>query len=243
MREHSGAHIVKPLAFIDTETTGTHAAARVIELAVVTYRADGFRDGEFTTLLRGDGTVGGAGAQRVHGISRTELVGAPDFRSTWERLEPILAGRILVAHNAAFDRRRIDHELGIIGARSLPPMACTMRMAYDLGYASRRRGGQPGVSARLGDLTRRLGIPVNPSHRALADTEAAAALFWHFHGNHRRAVEAHIGSFEPYRAAHLHTPPPPRPAGAVASTTDPGARCATLPNAPTPGRRWRRLGH
>lgn len=235
---------MKPLAFLDTETTGTHAGARVIEIAVVTFRPDGVRDGEFSTLLRGDGSVGSVGAQRVHGISTNDLIGAPDFAEVWVRVQPMLSGRVLVAHNAPFDQRMIDHELRTVRQRPLPPMACTMRMAFDLGYARRRLGDDPGSSARLQDLTKRLSLEVTPTHRALADTEAAAALFWHFHARHRSSVEAYVMAHAPFG------PPTSSASSAGASVREPEAsgpvivRPSPNPTAdgPTPGRRWRPIG-
>ena len=39
------------------------------------------------------------------GITPEQVRGKPDFPALWQLLEPMLAGRILVAHNAPFDLR------------------------------------------------------------------------------------------------------------------------------------------
>lgn len=186
-------------AFIDTETTGTHAGARVIELAVVTFSPDGRRTGSHSTLVRGDGTVGGPMAQRVHGIREADIRNAPAFGEIWSDFSMRVEGHMLVAHNAAFDRTRINHELSLIREPPLQEFPCTMRLAYDLGYARRRRGDVPGISGRLGELVNRIGLDVRPTHRALADAEAAAALFWYFRSHHTRDVDAEMKSFNPFR--------------------------------------------
>ena len=187
-------------AFIDTETTGTHAGARVIELAVVTFSPQGRRTGSYSTLLRGDGTVGGPMAQRVHGIREADIRDAPTFGEIWSDFSKRVDGHVLVAHNATFDRTRINHELSLVRKRPLPDFPCTMRLAYDLGYARRRSGDVPGVSGRLGELVKRLGLDVSPTHRALADAEAAAALFWYFRRKHRADVDVALRRFTPARA-------------------------------------------
>ena len=42
---------------------------------------------------------------QLTGITPEQVRGQPDFPALWQLLEPMLAGRILVAHNAPFDLR------------------------------------------------------------------------------------------------------------------------------------------
>ena len=65
---------------IDTETTGLHADARVIELGMAYLSTRGNLQKTYSTLLFGDGTTGEWAARRVHRIRRDELDGAPHFK-------------------------------------------------------------------------------------------------------------------------------------------------------------------
>ena len=66
----------------------------------------------------------------IHGIREEDVYDQPDFRGIWPRLEPVLAGRAVVAHNAAFD---ISVLRGCLNAYGLPhpdfSYVCTCRAA------------------------------------------------------------------------------------------------------------------
>ena len=222
---------MKSIAVIDTETTGLHSGARVIELAIITFDQHGKREEEYSTFIRGDGSTGDPATQRVHGIMPAEIVGAPSFLEVWQRAEPMLHGHVLVAHNAPFDKRCLDHERRLVGLPPLPAFACTKQMAFSLGYARRSRGGLPGTSARLEDLVKSLGLDVAPNHRALAGAEAAAALFAHFEHHHSDAVRQELSNVNSYVASNPIPPPTPR-----SLPTSP----FPIPT-PTSTRKWRKL--
>ena len=221
------------IAVIDTETTGLHSGARVIELAIITFDQHGEREEEYSTFIRGDGSTGNAATQRVHGILPAEIVGAPSFLKVWQQAEPMLHGHVLVAHNAPFDKRCLDHERRLVGLPPLPAFACTKQMAFSLGYARRSRGGLPGTSARLEDLVKSLGLDVAPNHRALGDAEAAAALFAHFEHHHSDAVRQELSNVNSYVASNPIPPRAPRSLPTIPSRT--------LPTTPTSTREWRKL--
>lgn len=89
--------------FLDVETTGLDEEAEVIEYA----------------LLDADGRVLAEGfvrpecgaipyeASQVNGITDEMLVGAPRWSEVYPHLEQLLHGRLVIAHNAAFDRRML----------------------------------------------------------------------------------------------------------------------------------------
>jgi DNA polymerase-3 subunit epsilon len=75
----------------------------------------------------------------------------------------------LVAHNASFDCRFWDAELGRIGKARVQAFACTMLLA--------RRIYPEAPNHKLGTLAEFAGLPVaGRHHRALADAEMAASL-------------------------------------------------------------------
>jgi DNA polymerase-3 subunit epsilon len=97
------------------------------------------------------------------------LEDAPRPEAVLPALEPMLAGRPLVAHNAAFDRRVLRQAFTRIGLAWLErPVLCTAALARVLLPLQRER--------RLGALAEALGIEVSVAHRALPDAETCARV-------------------------------------------------------------------
>ena len=151
---------------IDTETTGLHAESRVIEIAMVVVDIKGKVKDHYSTFLRGDGTVGHPMAARVHGIKTHQIASAPTFKEIFPMYSEFIDGRIPVAHNASFDRARINYELQLIRKKQLEAMACTLNLGVELGYGK----------LKLAEAARRFGIDAGQSHRALDDAKATAEL-------------------------------------------------------------------
>lgn len=185
---------IPPLLLVDTETTGTSRSDRVIEIAWIATDPALSVVAQGSSLLRADGSAGSIHARRIHGISHSDLRGAPDFAYVWDQLEELRYGRLLAAHNAPFDRRMINSELRRISRAEISKMACTLELAYALGYARRKRGNVPGVSGRLADLSARLELDVTPTHRALADTETMLEVLRYFCERHPREAAHYLSS-------------------------------------------------
>lgn len=151
---------------LDTETTGLHDPARVIELALVFMSPKGAVQHSWSTLIRGNGSAGGPRLERIHGIADSDLRGAPDFREIAPGLSRALAGRIVFGHNAKFDRARINYELGLLSRPLLPELACTMYLGMRLGYGR----------LRLDDAIESFGIDREAAHCAHDDALATAEL-------------------------------------------------------------------
>src|SRR5205085_1574848 len=84
-------------------------------------------------------------------------------------LEQWLRGRVLVAHNAPFDRRVLRQAFERIGLEwPQPPILCTAALARAVLPLQRER--------RLSALADALGIDVELTHRALADAETCARI-------------------------------------------------------------------
>jgi DNA polymerase III epsilon subunit-like protein len=91
---------------LDTETTGLHDGARIVDLAVLTVGGDVLVD----TLLD-PGEPIPAEATDVHGITDADVQGAPRFGDVLVRLTGALVNRRCLIYNDTFDVARLRHEL------------------------------------------------------------------------------------------------------------------------------------
>jgi DNA polymerase-3 subunit epsilon len=109
------------------------------------------------------------GIQRFTGVTQAMVDEAPPAEMTLPELAEQLEGRVLVAHNAAFDRRVLAQAFARTGvAWPDPPALCTVALARRLHPLARQR--------KLGPLAESLGIDVDVTHRALADAETCARV-------------------------------------------------------------------
>jgi len=155
-------------AVIDFETTGLFAGGsdRVIEVAVVHVDIDGRITGEWDSLVNPGRDLG---PQRIHRIRSSEVLGAPAFAQIAPRLVELLSGRVVVAHNAAFDTRFLLAELeraGYSGWFALQSL-CTMQLAREF---------LPGSGRSLEDCCAAFDIELQGAHRASVDASATARL-------------------------------------------------------------------
>lgn len=163
------------LAVVDVETSGWRAARhRIVQLAVVTSRADGTVLDRWSTLVAPLGRR--VGPTEVHGLARHHLRGAPSFARVAPELLRRLDGAVFVAHHAAFDWAFVTTELYRCGYRvPRAEVLCTLRL-------SRASDPERQLSHRLPDVCERWGVPLAGHHDALADAEATAALVPHLLG-------------------------------------------------------------
>ncbi|UTI66012.1 exonuclease domain-containing protein [Paraconexibacter antarcticus] len=107
--------------------------------------------------------------QRFTGITQEMVDEAPAAELTLAELAELLEGRVLVAHNASFDRRVLEQAFARAGlAWPCPPVLCTVALARRLAPLVRQR--------KLALLADALGVPVEVTHRALADAETCARI-------------------------------------------------------------------
>ncbi len=145
-------------AVIDVETTGFGRDDRVIEIGVVHVDASLKVKNEWSSLVNPGRDVG---PTWVHGLRAGDLVAAPSFDGLADELFSRLAGRVIVAHNAAFDRRMLNQELKSHQKPELPEGLCTYKL----------------TRLKLIDACRQHGVALRDHHSALADARATAALF------------------------------------------------------------------
>src|SRR4051794_3559046 len=165
---------VVTVAVIDVETTGLSPRTdRIVELGVVLLDDRGEVEAEFETLLNLGRDVG---PTALHGIRAADVVEAPTFADIAPYLRSLLAGRVVVAHNALFDLRFLAREFGRAGLPvELSPTLCTMRLA-PLFFG-------PGTRS-LQALCDFVDIPLVHGHAALHDARATAELMLHMLSSH-----------------------------------------------------------
>lgn len=158
---------------IDVETTGLSPERhdRVVEVGVVYVSDHGEIQESWSTLVDPGRDVG---PTRIHGITATDVVGAPSFEQLSPYLLRAVAGRTVVAHNAPFDLRFLTHEMQRAGlSLTQLPLGglCTMQWSSAFLQAPSRR---------LVDCCTALGIELTDAHSAEADALATAGLLGHY---------------------------------------------------------------
>ena len=125
---------------LDTETTGLDPKSghRVIEIACIEiedYLPTGRNFHRFVDPQREIDPE----AEKVHGISRRSLMGKPTFdhEDICDAFLDFVGDAIVVAHNAAFDRGFINHELEQAGRRTLPVRSVGVHLGAGEGEVSR----------------------------------------------------------------------------------------------------------
>ncbi len=153
---------------VDTETNGLAGdACEMTEVGAVLVGGGELHD-RWSSLVRTSAPLR-RGIQRFTGITQAMVDGAPSLESVLPELAERLRGRVLVAHNAPFDRRVLRQAFDRIGLEwPAPPVLCTAALARSLLPLQRRRG--------LGALADALGIEVELAHRALADAETCGRV-------------------------------------------------------------------
>ncbi|HEY7867352.1 MAG TPA: 3'-5' exonuclease [Psychromonas sp.] len=119
----------------------------------------------------------------IHGITHSDLQGAPDLLRILEQLLDELAGKVVVVHYRHIERDFLDHTLRIlINEGILFPVIDTMQIEADLqrvksqGVFNFFKRKQP-ESIRLANSRARYNLPTYPPHDALTDAIATAELF------------------------------------------------------------------
>jgi DNA polymerase-3 subunit epsilon len=92
--------------YLDTETTGMHQTAEVIEIGVI----DDLANVLFDSRVKPRGKIDPA-AERVHGISLKMLADAPTWEQIWPQAEAVLLERRIGVYNVEFDLRLIKQTL------------------------------------------------------------------------------------------------------------------------------------
>ncbi len=160
---------VETIAVIDFETTGLSpdCGDRATEIAAVLVR-DGQIVDHYQSLMNAGLRVP-TFITHLTGITTAMVRAAPPAGRVMEEVAAFVGDCPLVAHNASFDRKFWDAELGRIGQTRGQAFACSMLVA--------RRVLPQAPNHKLGTLVEFAGLPVTGRyHRAQADAEMAAHL-------------------------------------------------------------------
>ena len=211
---------------VDTETNGLGGeACELTEVGAVLVGGGELHD-RCLSLVRCNRPLG-RGIQRFTGITQEMLADAPGLEEVLPGIAERLEGRVLVAHNAPFDRRVLRRGFELIGLEwPNPPVLCTAALARKLLPLQNRRG--------LSVLADALGIEVEIAHRALADAETCArvlcALFPRLCANALTIADAVAITEEPappHGRPQGQACPPPRRRRSSTSPTCPAIRVST----------------
>ena len=152
-------------AAIDFETANFERSS-VCSVGVVIVRGGEVAD-TFYSLVHPEPNYYQWRCTQVHGLTREDTDGAPAFSKVWARIEPLIEGLPLVAHNAPFDKGCLR--------------ACfqTYRMDYpDYEFLDTLRAARrvfPHLSNhQLHTVSAACGYSLSRHHHALADAEACA---------------------------------------------------------------------
>lgn len=164
------------LAVIDFETTGlTPEQDRIIEVGVACFEA-----GQLSAMQNWLVNPGRAVSQEVldlTGIDAAELDKAPPLSAVMHEFEQLLMGHLPVAYNAPFDSAFLREELRRLGiADGDVPPAFDAEVVWIDPLVWVRELHKEERSKKLGDVCKRLGIPLDNAHRAASDAEATGKV-------------------------------------------------------------------
>lgn len=153
---------------VDVETNGRGGAACELTEVGAVLVGGGELHESWCSLVRPRMPLA-RGIQRFTGITQAMASAAPEPEEVLPRLAQLLEGRVLVAHNAQFDRRALRQAFERVGLRwPRPPVVCTVQMARRFAPLVRER--------KLAALAESLGIEVHEVHRALPDATTCARI-------------------------------------------------------------------
>ena len=129
--------------------------------------------GEFESLVNPH-TVIPMNIVALTGITNEMAQDAPNFFEIMPKLLEFIGGSVLVAHNAGFDMRFLEYEIGrVVPHRKLiNPNLCTVRLSRKLLTNIKNH--------RLHTIAEYYSIPIYNRHRAAGDALATAHIFIEF---------------------------------------------------------------
>lgn len=162
--------MTETVAVLDFETTGLspNYGDRATEIAIALVRNGQVID-RFQSLMNAGCRIP-AEVTQLTGITHAMIRAAPPVAQVMHEAARFVGKTPVVAHNASFDKKFWEAELGRLSIPSTSVFACTMLLSRRL---------YPGAdNHRLTTLVQMLGLPqAARAHRAMADVEMACHLW------------------------------------------------------------------
>lgn len=200
---------------LDTETTGfdPQGGDRIVEIGAVELY-NHMPTGEVYHVYINPERSMPQEAFEVHGLGDDFLRDKPVFSKIAQSFVDFVRGDKMVIHNAAFDMKFLNYELGQLGIAEMP-----YAQAIDTLEIARKKF--PGSPASLDALCRRFGVDnsAREKHGALLDSEILAEVYLQLIGGQQpgfelaaesRGAGSQIRSAEEWRARPRTTPLPSR---------------------------------
>ena len=198
---------------LDTETTGFEPSEgdRIVEIGAVELFNHLPTGRTYHQYINPERNMPEA-AFNVHGLSEEFLSDKPVFKDIAQEFVDFIQDSKLVIHNASFDMKFLNAELGWLNMKQLP-----MEQALDTLAIARKRF--PGSPASWDALCRRFNIDNSNRtlHGALLDSEILAEVYLELLGGRQPGLvlantggSASGGSEETWRASKRPTPLPSR---------------------------------
>ena len=227
---------------LDTETTGfePHLGHRLVEIACIETEDFVPTGRTFHSYVDPERDMP-ADAQRVHGLSTEFLRGKPKFAQA-EVVDAFLTfvgDAVIVAHNAAFDRAFVNHELKLCGRDPFPEP----RWVDTLALARTRF---PGMPNSLDALCKRFKISLaeRDLHGALIDARLLASVYLELKGGRERRLDltARTTATVTTAARQGGYGPRPRPLAAATTEAERAAHAVFIREAVKNEDLWKRFG-
>jgi DNA polymerase-3 subunit epsilon len=204
---------------LDTETTGLepHLGHRIIEIGCVELVNRRPTGRTFHRYLNPDRDID-EGAHNVHGITRADLQGKPQFHEIADELVAFITDSELVIHNAAFDVAFLDVELARIQGETrkvstLCRVLDTLELAREL---------HPGQRNNLDALCKRYNVDNSRRelHGALLDARILADVYLAMTGGQGALALAEVASPRSDRSSSVKALVRPSCPLAIVTATD-----------------------
>ena len=154
---------------IDFETaTGKRSSACAVGITIV---ENGKIVDEYSSLIQPPNNEYLYYNSKIHGITKNDTANGPLFPDVYPEIQKRLSGKIVVAHNEAFDRSVLQktmeyYHMDFSELNISNPWECTLKIYRGKGYSP----------ASLDACCKRLGIKLN-HHEALSDARGCAMLY------------------------------------------------------------------
>ena len=157
---------------VDTETTGLQLSQgdKVISITGIRIRRGRVQNVDIFNTLVNPGRPIPPESVEIHHIDEQMVADAPSMNEVYPQFVEYVGNSILVAHNAAFDKKCLDLAAAEAG---LPPIDNPILDTLFLSYALHQEIEGHSLEA----IAARMGIPVEGRHTSLGDARATAHIF------------------------------------------------------------------